>query len=470
MGAKIHVHVVKYQDCRNLILRYKDPATGKYIRSTKYRDPKTGQETETGDNRKHARKLAALWEADLNNGLAVGPGAITWAQFRDRYEKEVVPSLAKRTGDKINSVFNTVERILPAVASGKLADLTPQALSRLQAELRSAGRSENTIASHLAHLRASLRWAMDQGMIHSVPKIKRPQRARKYYRGSKSKGRPITLEEFERMLDKVEPALIEMQRRKAVYSKRRSKKHIAAKPTLPTAIDPAIIETWRHYLRGLWLSGLRLGESLELYWNRQDRLCIDLTGKRPMLRIPAECEKGNKDRRLPLTPDFAEFLLATPADRRHGPVFNPTMPTGNRAVDQAGRVLVLIGELARVGVHTDSKTGKVKNASAHDLRRSFGNRWARRVTTAVLQKLMRHESIETTMGYYVDFDTDELAEDLYKAHDAAKMNEKSTVLGTVDDSSENRTMQPSAGCLDSLTGCDSVRKHARQDSNLQPAD
>lgn len=67
-------------------------------------------------------------------------------------------------------------------------------------------------------------------------------------------------------------------------------------------------------------------------------------------------------------------------------------------------------------MHTHSKTGKVKFASAHDLRRSFGNRWARKVTTPVLQKLMRHESISTTMGYYVDLDADEIAEDLYKAH------------------------------------------------------
>ena len=36
---------------------------------------------------------------------------------------------------------------------------------------------------------------------------------------------------------------------------------------------------------------------------------------------------------------------------------------------------------------------------------------------AVLQKLMRHESIETSMGFYVDLDTDELAEDLYLSHD-----------------------------------------------------
>ncbi len=91
--------------------------------------------------------------------------------------------------------------------------------------------------------------------------------------------------------------------------------------------------------------------------------------------VPAELEKGNRDRVLPITPDFAEFLLATPADQRRGPVFRPLMPSGNRAnAKDAGRMIAMIGELARVVVHTNPKTGTVKYASAHDLRRSFGTR------------------------------------------------------------------------------------------------
>ena len=44
---------------------------------------------------------------------------------------------------------------------------------------------------------------------------------------------------------------------------------------------------------------------------------------------------------------------------------------------------------------------KVKYASAHDMRRSFGERWASRVMPQVLMELMRHESIDTTLRYYV---------------------------------------------------------------------
>ena len=72
-----------------------------------------------------------------------------------------------------------------------------------------------------------------------------------------------------------------------------------------------------------------------------------------------------------------------------------------------------IGEAA--GVIVNKAEGKF--ASAHDLRRSFGTRWARRVMPAVLQRLMRHAAIETTLRYYVDLDADELAADLWRDHE-----------------------------------------------------
>ncbi len=168
-------------------------------------------------------------------------------------------------------------------------------------------------------------------------------------------------------------------------------------------------------------------ESLELYWDRHDRLYVDLTGKRPMLIIPRELEKGGRDRRLPITPDFADFLLTTAEAERRGSVFKPLMPSGLRAnAERAGRMLSVIGKLARVVVHTDPKTGDVKFASAHDLRRSFGTRWAPRVKAPTLMRMMRHESIQTTMAFYVDLDADEIAEDLYRVSGRA-----STVSGTV---------------------------------------
>ena len=87
----------------------------------------------------------------------------------------------------------------------------------------------------------------------------------------------------------------------------------------------------------------------------------------------------------------------------------------------------LIGELAGVKVHVHPVTSRIKYASAHDLRRSFGTRWAKRFMPAVLQTLMRHESISTTMTFYVDLDTDSRAEELWKSHENVQ---EGTISGT----------------------------------------
>lgn len=64
--------------------------------------------------------------------------------------------------------------------------------------------------------------------------------------------------------------------------------------------------------------------------------------------------------------------------------------------------------------------GKEKYASAHDLRRSFGTRWAGKVKPVTLQLLMRHESVETTMKYYVDQDADDMADQLWQKHESER--------------------------------------------------
>ena len=164
-----------------------------------------------------------------------------------------------------------------------------------------------------------------------------------------------------------------------------------------------------------------LFRSLELWWDRDDRLSIDETGKRPMLRIAAESEKGFQDRLLPLTPEFAEFLDAVPDDDRTGRVFDglaDRVHAPRLRTDTVSGIISDFGKAANVKVHTDPRTGKVKFASAHDLRRSFGERWAMRIMPQVLQQLMRHESIETTLRFYVGRNAQTAAEAVWAAADA----------------------------------------------------
>jgi integrase len=153
---------------------------------------------------------------------------------------------------------------------------------------------------------------------------------------------------------------------------------------------------WGRLLRGLFWSGLRLGEALRLTWDWStgSDLAVDMKAEYPVYRIFAAGEKGARDRILPIAPEFVRMLRRVPLDQRHGLVFglNVNVVTAVRIISTACR-------LAGIVVDRDQS-----NATAHDLRRSFGSRWASRVTPAELQILMRHKSIETTMKYYVELD------------------------------------------------------------------
>jgi len=378
--SDIKVKVIEYADRQHYLLCFKCPLSGRRkFRSSKVE--RTGRKRE----RDAAERAAADWERELRDGTYLPPTRVSWADFRDRYEQEVLPGLAEKTGAMVGTVFNAVERIL---APAKLVELTAERLSYFQAELRAGKRSEATIRSYTAHLKSALRWAVDIGLLKSVPKVQRLQRARG---GKLMKGRPITAEEFDRMLDKVS-----------------------------AVVGDVAAPLWAFYLRGLFLSGLRLAESLELYWDRDDKLCVDLTGKRPMLRILAALEKGNQNRLLPLAPEFAELLLSVPIADRKGRVFQLADRAGKPrefTAEWVGRVVSEIGERAGVKVNTDPRSGKVKYASAHDLRRSFGERWAARLMPQQLMELMRHESIETTMRFYVGRNAQTTADLLWAAHE-----------------------------------------------------
>ncbi len=368
MSDEIRVYVVQRGDRDNLVMRYRDPVSNK-----------VAEERSTGTpDRKEAWKRAGDWQAELNDGRYCRNSRITWDDFRLRYEEEKLSTLAENTQAAAGSAMNHLERVLDPE---RLSSLTSEAMSRFQARLRREGMKQSTIAVHLRHLRAVLNWAVSMGLLTKKPRLQVPRPAR----GSRiMRGRPVTAEEFDRMLAAVPKV----------------RKH-----------DPGL---WQRYLRGLWLSGLRLQESLALSWDPDAAFAIDLGGRHPRFRIYAEAEKGHQDRYLPMTPDFAEWILQTPEDEREGVVFRlEAIGSGHPLTgNHVGRIVSAIGEKA--GVVVNKAEGKF--ATAHDLRRSFGTRWAPKVKPVTLQRLMRHKSLETTLRYYVDLDADELADELWASH------------------------------------------------------
>jgi integrase len=391
MSEVIKVWVAKFGDRAHYQLQWRDPITSR-LRTKSTRIRRSG----LARDRKVAERMAGELEVKLNAGEAVIPSRFLWQDFRARYEAEVVPGLAPRTGEKISSVFDRFEA---DINPRRLWDVDEKRLSAFVSNLRKGegGRgklAESTIAGHLAHLKAALNWAKLQKLIAHLPGFPRIKRA-KMSKGAKvMRGRPITTEEFERMLGKVEDV-----------------------------VGQAAADRWTLFLRGLWASGLRLTESLELYWDREDKLHPVLTGKFPMLRIPADLEKGNKERLLPMAPEFAQLLHKVPEPERTGPVFKLERADGKPgrpAVDRVSKTVSSIGEKAKVRV--DVK----KTASAHDLRRAFGERWAARLMPAQLMELMRHETIETTLSYYVGRNAERTAAILWHEHEKATEPERKT--------------------------------------------
>jgi integrase len=351
-------------------LRWKQPGTQRWRE-------KSARTT----NFKEATRQAGVLEAKLNTTGYVDGERITWDEFVKRYEREHLAGKAKRTAEPFAAVKNHVERVIKPRRPG---DMTTAAIAVLVEELRDVSKIRpTTIAGHLSHLRAALRWGHQRGLLSLLPQFSMPRTPKGT---SRMRGRPITEEEFERLL--------------AAAEKYRAKD----------------ADVWQFFLRGLWCSGLRLGEALELSWEREAGLSIELRDGRPFLRIKAEAEKGFKDRLIPTTPDFGQLLLGVPGADRMGRVFKLNGLRTHEPITpkRVSRIISAVGKKA--GVVVNKEQGKF--GSAHDLRRAYGTRWAKRLKPFELKTLMRHESIETTERYYVELDAEELGNELWKGVEA----------------------------------------------------
>jgi integrase len=373
MNDEIKVSVMQYADRENLLLVYIDPISGK----RRTRSAGTSKE-------KDAWKTAAAWEEELRAGPHCPPSKVTWKDFRKRYETEHLASLSRNGRDSALFHLNQLEKHLNP---DRLCKVNASSLSTLQTKLRATGIKETSIASCLRAIKAALSWAVSVGMLSRVPKVVMPHGAK----GRKMKGGALLGEQFDRLLLAV------------------------------PKVRPKDAAEWIHYLTGVWLSGLRLAESVALSWDADAMFAVDLSGRRPRFRIKGGAQKSGRDELAPMTPDFAQFLLQTPEPQRHGRVFRLNQDGGSIPISahHLGKVVAKIGR--KSGVIVNAVDGK--HASVHDLRRSFGTRWAKRIMPARLRRLMRHANVQTTMQYYVDLDVDEMADELWASYPAAADNQ-----------------------------------------------
>jgi integrase len=361
-------------------VRIRDKGNGRAL-SLYWACPLTGREKSKSagtHDRAEAERAAAMLELELR-AKESRSGDLSWEMFRVRFEDEHLVHLAKRSQATYSSALKAFEKHVGLPRRINL--IKPETLSQFRAGMASAGLVHSTANNYLRRVMAALSWAEQIGLLSRAPKIKLPQQIK-----GKRLARARAASEAEYVL------LIQSAR--VLYPEQ------AAQYALLFAL--------------CYLGGLRFGEACQLSWDAPP-LRVDLDGsKYPKLVIFADGQKSRQDELSAITPDFAEYLRRTPVEQRTGLVA-PIVEDGHTL---AARTIER--RVSEIGKHTQVITGHdgKKNLGAHDLRRAFGQRWASKVMPAVLQKLMRHKSIETTLKYYVDQQADEIGALLWRTLEA----------------------------------------------------
>lgn len=379
---------------RPIQLRYTDRETGKEVRiSTKVYDLAIAEE------------LKKDLEAKLRLGQDARPAKrskghinMPWNQFREAYSELHLMTIRSGSAEDAESRLDVVERILKPI---RLRDVvSSEALTRLQADLLAGKenplkrpRSKHTVKSRMAAFVAVLNWANTMGWIPSVPSYTQIATSKL----KKMKGRPITLEEFERMLLAV-----------------------------PKVVGIEAAESWTYLLRGAVESGLRLEELMNLSWDDPNAIMpLWEDGEVPVLSIPAEMQKNDTEESIPLMPGFEALLLETPAMMRTGWVFKPASLQGKcnrkRSSERptpkwVGKVIGRIGKQAGIIVQPAKGQKPAKFASMHDLRRTCANQLRKAgVRLDDVAIVIRHSSVETTKRYYTPANVEQTGQTIREA-------------------------------------------------------
>lgn len=323
-------------------------------------------------------------------------------------------------------------------------------------ECRYDRRSPNTVNSMVAAVMAFARHCEQHGWIAAVPKLQKLEVE------EVMKGRPITGEEFERMLD-----------------------------VAPKIVGQSVASSWQFALRILWESGFRVGDLMNFSWDDERHIhpvWPKRQGQHATVVIPSS-QKNGRVQEIPLLPGLNVVLMSVPEKDRTGWIANPQpieyelpkhsewfRPTdgdlrelirsySNRSIanacgvtdmavrkwlaaadlkrkkefhresgeippdrvqqfrdrsvpktghaaqrrterltkERVSRLIALIGEEAKIIVRqANSDLGqRVKHASAHDLRRGCARRLINLgVSAETLKVIMRHADFATTEKFY----------------------------------------------------------------------
>jgi len=167
-------------------------------------------------------------------------GSVYAAMINSRTLNEIYGTVRDSTSVHTESRLDLAERILKPKTLADFAD--QNALQRLQAKFlageqsrRKKPRSAHTVRGYMNSVLSAVNWAYLQGWLPTAPKLRKIKTSKQKVMN----GRPITVDEFRKVLDATGKVVGE---------------------------DAA--ESWKHVLRGLWSSALRLDELMHVSWDK----------------------------------------------------------------------------------------------------------------------------------------------------------------------------------------------------------
>ena len=135
-----------------------------------------------------------------------------------------------------------------------------------------------------------VRFCYKREWIDRVPDIERLDAA------EVMKGRPITTQEFERMLQ-----------------------------ATPQAVGASVAESWTFILQILWMTGFRIADVLDFSWDDDRHIRPHWpkeAGMRPSITIPSS-QKNGRIEEIPMLDDLDKLLSTVPESKRRGWIVEP---------------------------------------------------------------------------------------------------------------------------------------------------
>jgi integrase len=312
----------------------------------------------------NAEKRKRRIQSELDMGVHKPASKITWKDFRQEYEEQVLSRLAASSQRAVKVALANFERLM---SPGKLQTITTKTIDEFVA-LRLKDRGKNpkspispaTVNKDLRHLKVALRKAHEWAYLHVVPRLKMVREPQKLPRF-------VAAEHFE--------LIYREGCEEAKYPK------VQGQPYSP-------VEWWRALIVTAYMTGMRITEILSIRM-------ADLDLEAGQLITRAKDNKGKRDERLKLHLVVIEHLRPLAGNTR---LLFPWDRNKSQLWDEFKRIQ------KHVGIHVDCPEDHKHTPSCflygfHDFRRAFATVNAPHMKAEVLQKLMRHKSYTTTLGY-----------------------------------------------------------------------